>query len=195
MIFLRYVNYSLLLALVWLGFACGTKSDVDAFKEASYNLVSVDAVQLNGINLLEKRRAEDFSFQDAAVLFSAFSSNKLSAFSTLNLNVDLPEGSEERTMKVTQLKWQLLVDGQHAAQGLVSEAVELRNGLNTVSVSTPITLASENGQPNLNNLIRLATLLAQEDKSKRPEVVLQIKPTIQTSIGPFESPAFINIKK
>ncbi|RDV16229.1 hypothetical protein DXT99_06045 [Pontibacter diazotrophicus] len=190
----KYGNYALVLALLVFSFACKTKNDVEAFKEAEYSLQSVDRVEVNGVNLLQKKSPQDFSFSEAAKLFSAFSDNNLNATSTLGLNVALGEGQEDRTMTVTQLKWQLLVDDQQAMSGLVSEPVELRNGLNTVTLRSPLKLTEENGHPNLNNLLQLATLLNQ-DKTARPKVTLQIKPTIQTSLGPIELPSYINIKE
>ena len=186
-------NYTLVLALILLGFACKTKNDVEAFKEADYKLQSVEKVEVNGVNLLKMKGTSDLSFNDAARLFSAFSENNLNAVSTIGLNVALGEGQEDRTMTVTQLKWQLLVDDQQAVSGLVNEPVELKNGLNVITVSSPLTLTEVNGSPDLNSLLQLAALLNQ-DKASRPSITLQIKPTILTSVGPFEVPAFINIK-
>jgi len=190
----KYKNGTLLLALLLLGFACKTKEDIAAFKEAEYSLQSIDEVRVNGINMLDKKGAQDFSLGEATALLSAFSDNSLLAKSTLGLNVNLGEGNEDRTMTVTQLKWQLLVDKQQAVSGIVQEPVELKNGLNIITVNTPLKFAEENGGADLNNLLRLAALLNSE-KEKRPDVILQIKPTIQTSVGPVELPAFINIKK
>ncbi len=190
-----FLNYILLASLVVLTFSCKTKDDLEAFKEAKYSLAGINEIKLNGINLLEKKRPEDFSFSEAAILFTAFSENDLRASSNLGLNVELEEGSQDRAMKVTQLKWQLLMDGKHVLNGIVSEPVELKHGLNTISVSSPVTFAAENGQPSLNSLLRLVAVVAEKDKTKRPNLTLQIKPTIQTSVGPFELPAFINIKQ
>ncbi|WP_235861516.1 hypothetical protein [Pontibacter flavimaris] len=188
-------KYTLLLLLLVAGFSCSTKNDVEAFKEAKYDLESIERMELNGIDLLKKKRPQDFSFSDAATLYTAFSDNSLNAVSTIGLKVELPEGSQERTMTVTQLKWQLLVDDQHTLDGLVSEPVELRNGLNTITVTSPLTFATSEGssQPDLNKLLRLATLL-NKDSADRPKVTLQIKPTIQTSVGPLELPSYIKIK-
>jgi len=188
-------NYALVLMLLVFGFACKTKNDVEAFKEAKYDLESIDRMEVNGIDLLKKKRPQDFSFNDAATLYTAFSQNALNAVSTIGLKVELPEGSESRTMTVTQLKWQLLVDDQHTLDGLVSEPVELKDGLNVITISSPLTFATGEGssQPDLNKLLRLATLL-NKDSADRPKVTLQIKPTIQTSVGPFELPAYIKIK-
>lgn len=187
-------NYALVLALLLLSFACKTKNDVEAFKEAEYSLAGVDSLMLNGINLLNKKGPQDFSFNDASRLFSAFSDNSLQATSTLGLNVQLPEGSEDRTMTVTQLKWQLLVGEEQALSGIVSEPVELRNGLNTITVNSPLQLAADaKGNTDLSSLLRLATMLNQKDPNA-PRLSLQIKPTIQTSIGPVELPAYIKVK-
>lgn len=186
-------NYSLLLALLLLSVACTTRSDVEAFKEADYKLQSLDRVEVNGVNLLKIKGPQDMSFKDAAKLFSAFSDNELSAVSTIGLDVALGEGREDRTMTVTQLKWQLLVDDQQAVSGLVNEPVELKNGLNVITVTSPLKLTEVNGRPDMNTLLQLATLLNQ-DKAKRPNIKLQIKPTVLTSVGPFEIPSFITVK-
>lgn len=188
------LTFALLLGIALFAFSCGTKSDVDAFKEAKYSLSGINEVKLNGVNLLNKKRPEDFSFSEAALLLPAFSDNNLSAFSNLGLNVELDEGSQDRSMTVTKLKWQLLLDGKQTLSGIVDEPVELRHGLNTINVRTPIQIAEENGKPSLNNLLRLVTMFSESGGSTKPDVMLQIKPTIQTSVGPVELPAFINVK-
>ena len=185
----------MLLGMALFAFSCSTKNDVEAFTEAKYSLAGINEVKLNGVNLLDKKRPEDFSWGEAALLFSAFSDNNLLAYSSLGLNVELGEGSKDRSMTVTKLKWQLLLDGKQTLSGIVDEPVELRNGLNSIKVSSPIKIAEENGQPGYNNLLRLVTLLSKTDGSSRPDIVLQIKPTIQTSVGPVEVPGFINVVK
>ncbi|MCC9135002.1 hypothetical protein ACFSKU_19085 [Pontibacter silvestris] len=190
----RLQNYVIVFMLLMFSVACSTKNDIEAFKEADYSLESLDEVRVNGINLLEIKNSKDFSFGEAAALISAFSDNKLNATSTLGLNVSLDESSKDRTMTVTQLKWQLLLDDQQTLSGLVSEPVELHDGLNTITVKTPVTFSEESGGASLNNLLRLATMLNKEE-GQRPKVTLQIKPTIATSVGPLEIPRFINIKE
>lgn len=189
-----FLSIALFIGIVLFTFSCGTKSDVEAFKEAKYSLSGINEVKLNGVNVLNKKRPEDFSFGEAALLFTAFSDNNLSAYSSLGLNVELDENSRERSMTVTKLKWQLLLDGKQTLSGLVDEPVELRHGLNTINVRTPIRISDENGKPGYNNLMRLVTLLTKSDGTSRPDIVLQIKPTIQTSVGPVEVPSFISVK-
>lgn len=174
--------------------SCSTKSDVEAFKEAKYDLAGIDAVNLNGVSLLNKSDVNDFSFSEAAKLFSAVSKNNLAATSTLGLQVTLPDGSKDRTMTVQQLKWQLMVDGKQAATGLVDKPVELKDGLNTITVSSLVKLAEDQGRVDMNQLLQLASLLNQNG-AERPAISLQIKPTILTSIGPFELPGYITVTK
>ena len=173
---------------------CSTKSDVEAFKEASYDLAGVDAVNLNGVSLLNRSDVSDFSFSEATRLFSAISGNNLAATSTLGLRVTLPEGSKERTMTMQQLKWQLLVDGKQTVSGLVNQPIELKDGLNTITVSSVVKLAENQGRVDFDQLIQLAALLNKNGTDK-PAISLQIKPTILTSIGPFEVPAYITVTK
>jgi len=192
-------NYSLQFVALWLLLplfivGCSTKNDIEAFKEADYDLANVEAVNLNGVSLLNKRDVSDFSFSEASRLFSGISANNLAATSTLGLLVTLPEGSKDRTMTVQQLKWQLLVDGKQAVSGLVNEPVQLKDGLNTITVSSLVKLAENNGRVDINQLMEIASLL-NEKGSNRPPISLQIKPTIVTSVGPFEVPAYITVTK
>lgn len=191
---INLLSIALLLGIALFGFSCSTKNDLDAFKEAKYSLSGINEVRLNGVNVLDKKRPEDFSFGEAAMIFTAFSDNNLSAFSSLGLNVELDEDSRERSMTVTKLKWQLLLDGKQTLSGLIDEPVELRHGLNTLNVRTPVRITEENGKPGYNNLLRLVTLLTKTDGTSRPAIELQIKPTIQTSVGPVEMPSFISVK-
>ncbi|MCC9166802.1 hypothetical protein [Pontibacter harenae] len=189
---IRSTFFLLLLAIV--STACSTKNDLEAFKEAEYKLAGIDEISLNGINLLDKKPSQ-FSFGDAATLYTAVAENKLTAQSRLGLNVELPEGEADRTMKVNRLKWQLLVDGVHTLSGVVDEPVELHHGFNNLAVKTPVLFEQNNGKTDLSQVMRLVAVLLEKDKSKRPDVKLQIKPTIQTSVGPFEMPAFISVTK
>jgi hypothetical protein len=189
----KSTNYILLIGLLFIGFACKTKDDLEAFKEADYKLEHIEQVNVNGIDLLNKRRPEDFSFRDAALLFSAFSDNKLKATSTVGLNVDLKDGDTERIMTITQLKWQLLLNEEKTLSGVIDERVELKHGLNRLTLSSPLAFTQDKDGNNLNKLLKLAMLLNQKDTDK-PKVTLQIKPTILTSVGPLELPTFINIK-
>jgi hypothetical protein len=193
---IKSTYHSLLLLVVFpiIILGCSTKSDIDAFKEADYDLAGVNAVNLNGVNLLNKTDVSDFSFSEAAKLFSAISKNDLAATSTLGLRVTLPDGSKDRTMTVQQLKWQLLVDGKQAVSGLVNQPVELKDGLNTITVSSIVKLAENQGRVDFDQLMQLAALLNEKGENK-PAISLQIKPTIQTSIGPFEIPAYISVTK
>ncbi len=189
----QYFKFLWLLMPVFI-LGCSTKSDVEAFKEAKYDLAGVESVQVNGVSLLNKSDISDFSFSDASRLYSAVSKNDLSATSTLGLQITLPEGSKERTMLVNQLKWQLLVDGQQAVSGLVDQPVELKEGLNTITVSSLVKLAENQGRVDIDQLLQLASLLNQNATNK-PPVSLQIKPTIQTSVGAFEMPGYITVTK
>lgn len=87
-----------------------------------------------------------------------------------------------------------MVDGKQAATGLVDKPVELKDGLNTITVSSLVKLAEDQGRVDMNQLLQLASLLNQNG-AERPAISLQIKPTILTSIGPFELPGYITVTK
>jgi hypothetical protein len=107
--------------------------------------------------------------------------------------VEMQDGSE-REITVTQLKWQLLVDDRETLSGVVEEPVKLQAGLNMIPIRTPVVVTETEGQRNFQGLMQLVTMLSKEGVD-RSNIVLQIKPTVQTSVGNVESPRFIPLNR
>ena len=185
------MKWAWIMAAFFLASACKNISDIKAFTEAKYTLQDITSINVNSINLSDKNRLDRFSFSEMATLYNAFNKNELLADAVLALNVELQNpGSREVT--VTQLKWQLLVDDKETLSGLVDEPVQLREGLNTIPVRTPLMVTKIDGQRNFEGLMQLVNVLSSKG-ADRSNVVLQIKPTVQTSVGNVESPNFITV--
>ncbi|WP_347158918.1 hypothetical protein [Pontibacter chitinilyticus] len=186
------VFYAILLAL--LVFGCKQASDLKAFTEARYSLQQVQDVKLNGIDVMQKRNSNDFTTRQGDSLLASLSDNTLKASTTLYLHVQLPDTGEARSMTITKLQWQLLVDNSETLQGTIQQPMQLHEGLNKLPVNTNVLLAEPMGIRNYEGLSKLMTLLAKKQDLRR-NLTLRIKPTVATPVGEVEVPQFITVAK
>jgi hypothetical protein len=182
-----------LFAVVWLAAGCKNISDIKAFTEARYSLRDISEVRVNSVLVSNKSRLEEFRMNEIATLLSAYNNNDMEADAMVGLQVDLPEGKKSE-ITVTKLKWQLLVDDKETLSGVVEEPVKLQAGLNTFPIRTPVMVTETDGQRNFDGLMQLMALLSRKGED-RGNVVLQIKPTVLTSVGNVESPRFIPLNR
>ncbi|RDV16224.1 hypothetical protein DXT99_06020 [Pontibacter diazotrophicus] len=184
--------YSLLLAVVVLFSGCKQASDLKAFTEANYSLQEVHDLQLNGVDVMKKRGPNDFTTSEGDSLLASISNNTLRASTTLYLQVQMQEPEEVRQMTITEMKWQLLVDGEETLQGVVQEPMHLHDGLNELPIQTSVLMSEAEGMRNYEGLSKLMTLLSQK-RDLRQNLIFQIKPTVQTPVGEVELPKYITV--
>ncbi|GAB3811114.1 hypothetical protein GCM10028895_00970 [Pontibacter rugosus] len=141
----KYLIYTLVIALMGLLVNCKQASDLKAFTEAKYSLQEVQDVTLNGVDVMQKQSPNDFTTQEGDSLLASISQNTLRASATLYLQVQMPEEGENRRMKITALKWQLLVDGEHTLQGVIKERMQLHEGLNVLPIQTLVMMSETEG--------------------------------------------------
>ncbi|HEY4651989.1 MAG TPA: hypothetical protein VIG72_11280 [Pontibacter sp.] len=173
-------------------FSCKQASDLKAFTEANYKLQGVKDLRLNGVDVTDKRTPFDFRSTEGDSLLTAFTTNNLKATATLYLDVQMPDPEVARSMEITHLSWQLLVDGQQTLQGNVARTLNLQNGLNELPLTSTVTLAEVEGLQNYEGFSALTTLIAKgEDVRSRLE--FRIKPTIKTPVGNITLPDYIKV--
>ncbi|NDK56556.1 hypothetical protein [Pontibacter fetidus] len=191
---MNYKTISTWLAIVALliTFSCKQATDLKAFTEANYSLQGIENLQLNGINVTDKRTPFDFKTAEGDSLLNAFTTNKLNATTTLFLHVEMPEPEVTRIMQVTNLEWQLLVDGHETLMGTVQKPLDLKNGLNKLPLSSTVTLAEVEGLQNYEGFSTLTTLIAK-GRDVRNRLTFRIKPTIKTPVGNVTLPDYITV--
>lgn len=174
--------------------SCKKVQDLKAFTEADYKLVAAENVRLNGLDVMNRSSLSDFKVEEGDSLMNALNSNKLQLSAMLQLQVDMPDPEEVRSMQVEELDWQLLVDGKETLEGTVSEPMLLQNGLNKLPVSSSVSLAEVGGFQNYEGLSILTNMLSQH-QDVRERITFRIKPTIDTPVGDVELPDFITVSK
>ncbi|MEJ8800651.1 hypothetical protein [Pontibacter sp. H249] len=186
-------SMAIMLVLISLiSFSCKQASDLKAFTEAKYSLQEVQDLKLNGIDVMQKRNPTDFTTREGDSILASISENNLQASTILYLNVSMPDPEVSRQMTITQLKWQLLVDGKQTLDGVIALPIELQNGLNELPIKTVVKMAEQEGVRNYEGLSKLMTLLSLK-KDLRQNLTLQIKPTVETPVGAVEVPQYITV--
>lgn len=186
--------YSLPLLVLATVTSCKQASDLKAFSEAKYSLKEVQNLELNGVDVMQKRSPYDFTTSEGDSLLASISDNTLQASTTLYLQVQMPEPEEAREMTITEMKWQLLVDGEETLQGVVEDTISLHEGLNELPIQTSVLMSEAEGMRNYEGLSKLMTLLSLK-KDLRQRLIFQIKPTVQTPVGEVELPEYITVAK
>ncbi len=194
MLVFRFIRTFVVVTILIVCFSCKKAQDLKAFTEATYKLKTVESVELNGLDVINRKSLYDFRTGEGDSLMQAFNSNQLRLSGVLQLQVDMPELDKVRTMQIVQLKWQLLVDNEATLEGVVTESMLLKNGLNRLPVNSSVNLAEIDGFQNYEGLSKLTTLLAQS-RDLRKRVTFRIKPTIDTPVGSFELPDYITVAK
>ncbi|RAU82035.1 hypothetical protein DP923_13685 [Pontibacter arcticus] len=183
----------LFLSMILLFTNCKEVQDIQAFTEANYQLESITDVKINGVDLQQRlMTGQNLTNQERDSLLTSLTSNKLQVSGNMALHVQLPDTTSDRKLTVTKLEWLLLVSGKEALTGTVTKQLELREGLNTIALVTPVLLTEVNGQPNYEGLSRIINLINTK-ADIRGNVSLQIKPTIKTPVGNIPSPNFITV--
>ncbi|GAA4438229.1 hypothetical protein GCM10023188_33360 [Pontibacter saemangeumensis] len=181
-----------LLLLFALATGCKQASDLKAFSEAKYSLKEMHNLELNGVDVMQKRSPYDFTTSEGDSLLASISNNTLRASTTLLLQVQMPELVTDRQMTITEMKWQLLVDGEETLQGVVQEQLDLHEGLNELPIQTSVLMSEPEGMRNYEGLSKLMTMLSLK-KDLRQRLRFQIKPTVQTPVGEVELPEYITV--
>ena len=104
----------------------------------------------------------------------------------------MPEPEADRQMTITEMKWQLLVDGEETLQGVVQDTINLHEGLNELPIQTSVLMSELEGMRNYEGLSKLMTLISRK-KDLRKRLTFQIKPTVQTPVGEVELPEYITV--
>ncbi|WP_163916222.1 hypothetical protein [Pontibacter burrus] len=174
--------------------SCKQAADLKAFTEANYKLQGIEDLRLNGVDVTDKRSPFDFRSTQGDSLLNAFTTNKLKATTILYLDVQMPEPEVTRSMQVTSLTWQLLVDGRETLTGTVTQPLHLTNGLNKLPVTSSVALAEVEGLQNYEGFSLLTTLISS-GQDVRDRMEFRIKPTIETPVGPITLPDYITVTK
>jgi len=192
-------------AILIIGFAeqsCNVVRDVSRtlanLKALQFQLHNVSSFQLSGISISNKSRVGDFSISDGLKLTNAISSKRLPATFTLNVLARNPNdgsgGTPSTSATITNIDWRLFIDDKPTVSGVIATpiVVPASGQETTIPVTINIDLYEFFGNEGYERIINLA--LALGGMSSNPaRLKIDMKPTVNTSIGSIRYPGHITV--
>jgi hypothetical protein len=186
-----FVSFIIALTVASLLVSCKSLGDLALFTKAEYRLAGLSNFTVAGINVMQKRRVEDFGLTDGISLLSAFTQKKFTTAFTLALEAKTPENTSG-SLLIKKLQWILVIDGKETINGLITQPIQLKNGVNTIPIVISLNLMEFFTDRNYDGLLQLALKLAGQ-QSNLQSITLRLKPTVATSVGDYEYPDYLDV--
>jgi hypothetical protein len=181
----------------------------NVFKEISNTLANISKLQFQiqnvtglrvaGIDVANKSRISDFSLTDGLKLTNAFATKSFPANFILNLGALNPNdgkepGTKQTSATITSLDYRLIIDDVPTITGDIDAPVTVPGSGQTTIIPLRMSLDLYQffGNKGYEGIANLALALGGANKSPA-RVKLDIKPTVNTSIGPIGYPGRITV--
>ncbi len=180
----------------------------NAIKDISNTLANVSKLQfkldnvtnfrLVGIDLGSKRSVTDFNISDGMKLTNAFATKSFPATFIVNLNALNPNDGTNKTQKtnatIAGLDYRLILDDVPTISGDIQAPITVPGTGQSVTIplSMSLDLLQFFGNRGYESILNLALALGGVNGTAS-KVKLDIKPTVNTAIGPLTYPSRITV--
>lgn len=177
--------------------SCATLNALTSVSRIQFKLSDVQQVRLCGIDISNKHSASDFNMMDGINLLAAFNSGKFPLTFILDVaakNPNSPSNSKILgAIKVTDLPWRLLLNGQQTISGNIGGPVGVPAGGTTtvIPLSVTVDLKEFFADQGYDQLVKLA--LALSGNGGVSQVQLKAQPTMSTPLGSVKYPNELTI--
>ncbi len=189
-----YISAVLMILVAISG--CSVFNAIKNISQLKFKLGTVGNFQLNGINISNKSRLQDFNAGDLLKLTTAFAGKKMPVTFTLNVEAFNPNASTSTTASdivLVSFPWRLLIDDVETITGNIGSPV-------TVPVSKTIIIPIEAqldlfrffGDKGYDKIINLALMLGGSGGSAT-NIKLVATPTINSTLGRMTYPGELTI--
>ena len=187
----QLLKASPLLGVAFLS-GCATLQQLGALQNVDFDLRGVSDVRLAGVDFTRVRSFSDLSFSDAAALASAVASQDL----PLDLQLDvvaMNPADNYADARLVEMAWTLFLEDRETVSGILDREMVLPRGTPTaVPVRVGLNLV-EFYEGNARDLFELASSLAGVGGEPK-EVMVEVLPTVQTSLGPIRYPEPLRLR-
>ncbi|MEN6295130.1 MAG: hypothetical protein ABFD61_03255 [Chloroherpetonaceae bacterium] len=177
---------------------CSVINTLTNLKRIQFKVENVNNFQVAGVPLSGKTGIKDLNITNTLQLSQIFTQHKFPAQFVLNLAALNPNDGQTTQTKanatITNLEWRLILDDTPTVSGVISNPIQIP--ATGQSVIIPLTIQLDLyeffGNQGYDKLLNLAFALggAQSDLNR---VKLDIKPTVQTPLGPIPYPGRITV--
>jgi len=182
--------------------SCNVIKDISStlsnLSKLQFKLENVSNFRLSGIDLSNKRTISDFSIADGLKLTNAFATKRFPADFVVNLNAKNPNDGSGNTQKtnatIAKLDYRLILDEVQTINGDIQSPINVPGTGQSVNIplSMSLDLYEFFGNKGYESVINLALALGGVSGTAA-KVKLDIKPTVNTAIGPISYPNRLTI--
>lgn len=188
----------LISGLILLIAGCSVYETLVNISRLQFKLGKVDNFNLNGIDISNKSKLEDFNFQDLLKLTSSFSSGSLPASFVLNVEAKNPNdgtgGFKQTDANIKSFPWRLLINDKETVSGNIIEPVYVpgTGELTEIPILINLDLLELFKNKGYEEIINLALTLGGKQGSSS-KLTLYASPVVGTSLGNIKYPGELKI--
>jgi hypothetical protein len=188
--------------LIFMNFLnCSVYQTIVNISRLQFKLGAVNNFTLNGVNLIEKSKIQDFSTMELLKISAAVAKGNLPVSFVLNVNAKNPNdgtgGYQKTNATIKDFPWRLLIDSKETISGSLASPVSVpgTGELVTIPLKINLDLATFFKDRNYESLINLALNIGGYNKSSSGSSKLELfaKPIVTTFVGDISYPQEIKI--
>lgn len=169
---------------------CTALREAANLRNVRFQIERVSETRLAGIDVSDLESFEDLSSREALRLGASLTDGSLPLSFVLHLRATNPSENDANA-RLTKMQWTLILDETETVSGTYDGDVVLRPGTPTdVPVQIDLDLVRFFDE-NLREFIDLVSALSGEGPPQ--QVILKVRPTITTRLGPIEYPSEITV--
>lgn len=163
-----------------------------------FKLGSVNNFEINGIDLSDKSKLDDFKLNDILNLSSMFASGKFPVSFTLNVDAknsnDGTGGYKATDATIQSFPWRLMIDNKETISGNIDKPVSVpgTGEVMTIPIVISFDLVKFFNDLGYESFINLALMLGGKDGSST-RLTLYANPVVNTILGNISYPGEIKI--
>lgn len=188
----------LIAGIVTLIVSCSVYETFVNLSRLQFKLGSVNNFEINGIDLLDKSKLDDFNLNDIINLSSMFASGKFPVSFTLNVDAKNPNdgtgGYKATDATIQSFPWRLMIDNKETISGNIDKPVSVpgTGEVMTIPIVISFDLVKFFNDLGYESFINLALMLGGKDGSST-RLTLYADPVVNTILGNISYPGEIKI--
>jgi len=188
----------LIAGIVTLIVSCSVYETFVNLSRLQFKLGSVNNFEINGIDLSNKSKLDDFKLNDILNLSSMFASGKFPVSFTLNVDAKNPNdgtgGYKATDATIQSFPWRLMIDNKETISGNIDKPVLVpgTGEVMTIPIVISFDLVKFFNDLGYESFINLALMLGGKDGSST-RLTLYADPVVNTILGNISYPGEIKI--
>jgi hypothetical protein len=188
----------LIIGIITFVYSCSVYETFVNLSRLQFKLGTVNNFNLNGIDLSNKSKLNDFNLQDILNISSMFSSGKFPVSFTLNVDAKNPNdgtgGYKATDATIQSFPWRLMIDDKVTVSGNIDKPVSVpgTGDVTEIPIVIQLDLAELFKDKGYESLINLALTLGGRNGSTS-RLTLYADPVVNTVLGNISYPGELKI--